>query len=80
MWSFSTGIYFDDFRRSLQLAGGTDDTNVAIQKDAETISFCFFPLFFVMSLRKKFDKSSSSLPLPFVPLQRRGCLVAPWFL
>jgi hypothetical protein len=24
--------------------------------------------------------SSSSFPFPFVPLQRRGCLVAPWFL
>jgi hypothetical protein len=23
---------------------------------------------------------SSSFPFPFVPLQRRGCLVAPWFL
>jgi hypothetical protein len=25
-------------------------------------------------------KRSSSFPFPFVPLQRRGCLVAPWFI
>jgi hypothetical protein len=25
-------------------------------------------------------QNSSSFPFPFVPLQRRGCLVAPWFL
>jgi hypothetical protein len=24
--------------------------------------------------------SSSSFPFPFVPLQRRRCLVAPWFV
>jgi hypothetical protein len=24
--------------------------------------------------------NNSSFPFPFVPLQRRGCLVAPWFL
>jgi hypothetical protein len=23
---------------------------------------------------------TSSFPFPFVPLQRRGCLAAPWFL
>jgi hypothetical protein len=25
-------------------------------------------------------KKESSFLFPFVPLQRRGCLVAPWFL
>jgi hypothetical protein len=25
-------------------------------------------------------RSETSFPFPFVPLQRRGCLVAPWFL
>jgi len=26
------------------------------------------------------SRKSSSFPFPFVPLQRRGCLMAPWFL
>jgi hypothetical protein len=34
---------------------------------------------FLRHVLKK-NQTSSSFPFPFVPLQRRGCLVAPWFL
>jgi hypothetical protein len=36
-------------------------------KPGEKIPFCI-------------TRNTSSFPFPFVPLQRRGCLVAPWFL
>jgi hypothetical protein len=51
-------------------------------------TFCIYVFFFVVNVTSwgggavviPSPSPSSSFPFPFVPLQRRGCLVPPWFL